>query len=95
MGARIGMGFIIVLTLMVALSAIGLRYVADANQHLKGIAHDNNVKIELATEMHSALRERALSMHTLPMLTDPFDKDAEIQRFNNQGVIYYNSTSLG
>lgn len=88
MGARIGAGFIIVLTLMVALSAIGLRYVADANQRLKKIALINNVKIELATEMHSALRERALSMHALPILDDPFDKDAEIQRFNILGVLY-------
>ncbi|MHB1052631.1 MAG: putative bifunctional diguanylate cyclase/phosphodiesterase [Thiobacillus sp.] len=88
MGARIGIGFIIVLTLMVALSAIGLRYVADANQRLKNIAHNNNVKIKLATEMHSALRERALSMHALPILADPFDKDDEVQRFNTQGAIY-------
>ena len=88
MGARIGIGFIVVLTLMVTLSAIGLRYVAEANQRLKDIARNNNVKIELATEMHSALRERALSMHTLPILSDPLDKDEEIQRFNTQGKIY-------
>ena len=88
MGARIGIGFMVVLALMVALSAIGLRYVADANQRLKDIAQNNNVKIELATEMHSALRERALSMHALPILDDPFDKDAEIQRFNSQGTLY-------
>ena len=88
MGARIGIGFVVVLTLMVALSAIGLQYVAEANQRLKDIAQQNNVKIELATEMHSALRERALSMHALPILADPFDKDAEIQRFNSQGTVY-------
>ncbi len=88
MGARIGIGFIVVLILMVALSAIGLRYVADANQRLKEIALNNNVKTELATEMHSALRERALAMHALPILDDPFDKDAEIQRFNAQGNVY-------
>ena len=88
MGTRIGIGFIVVLALMVALSAIGLSYVADANQRLKDIARNNNVKIELATEMHSALRERALSMHALPILTDPFDKDAEVQRFNEQGITY-------
>ena len=88
MGARIGIGFLFVLALMVALSAIGLRYIADANQRLNDIARNNNVKIELATEMHSALRERALSMHALPILSDPFDKDAEIQRFNAQGAVY-------
>ncbi|WP_059752013.1 putative bifunctional diguanylate cyclase/phosphodiesterase [Thiobacillus denitrificans] len=88
MGARIGIGFVVVLALMVVLSAIGLRYVTEANQRLKDIAQINNVKTELATEMHSALRERALSMHTLPILADPFDKDAEIQRFNAQGTVY-------
>ncbi|MDP2266340.1 MAG: diguanylate cyclase, partial [Thiobacillus sp.] len=81
------------LILMVALSAIGLRYVADANQRLKDIARNNNVKIELATEMHSALRERALSMHALPILSDPFEKDDEIQRFNIQGVQYIKARS--
>ncbi len=88
MGVRIGIGFVVVLGLMVALSAIGLRYVAEANQHLKNIAENNNIKIELATEMQSALRERALAMHALPILADPFDKDAEIQRFNAQGAKY-------
>ena len=88
MGARIGIGFIVVLTLMAALSAIGLRYMTDANQRLKDIAQNNNVKIELATEMLSALRERALSMHVLTILADPFEKDAEIQRFNAQGALY-------
>ncbi len=88
MGARIGIGFIVVLTLMIVLSAVGLRYVADANQRLKNIANSNNVKIELATVMHSALRERALSMHALPIFSDPFEKDAEIIRFNSQGTLY-------
>ena len=88
MGNRIGIGFIVVLALMVALSAIGLRYVSEANQRLKDIAQSNNVKTELATVMHSALRERALSMHALPILADPFEKDAEVLRFNSQGILY-------
>ncbi|MFP5418366.1 MAG: putative bifunctional diguanylate cyclase/phosphodiesterase [Gammaproteobacteria bacterium] len=88
MGARIGIGFIVVLALMAALSAIGLRYVAEANQRLKTIAQVNNVKIELATEMLTALRERALAMHALPILADPFDRDAEIQRFDIEGIHY-------
>jgi len=88
MGIRIGIGFIVVLALMVALSAIGLRYVSEANQRLKDIAQSNNVKTELATVMHSTLRERALSMHTLPILSDPFEKDAEVLRFNSQGILY-------
>jgi diguanylate cyclase (GGDEF)-like protein len=88
MTARIGIGYVAMLALMVALSAIGLRHVAEANLRLKDIAQNNNVKIALATEMQNTLRERALAMHALPIFTDAFDKDAEIQRFNTQGALY-------
>lgn len=88
MSAWIGLGFVVVLGLMVSLSTIGLGYVAENNQRLKSIIQINNVKIELATEMQSALRERALSIYALPILADPFEKDDEIQRFNAQAVIY-------
>jgi len=88
MSVRIGIGFVIVLTLMVTLSAVGLHYVDEANQRLTEIAQGNNAKTELATVMHSALRERALAMHALPILTDPLDRETEIQRFNTQGNIY-------
>ena len=85
---RIGAGFVVVLALMVALSAISLNYVSEANQRLRDIAHNNNVKTELATIMHSALRERALCMHALPILTDPFEREAEVGRFNSHGITY-------
>lgn len=88
MGVRIGAGFVVVLALMVALSAISLNYVSEANQRLRDIAHNNNVKTELATIMHSALRERALSLHALPLLADPFEREIEVQRFGAQGIIY-------
>jgi diguanylate cyclase (GGDEF)-like protein len=87
-GARIVAGFLVVLALMASLTVVGLRYIADANQRLKDITENNNIKTELATLMHNALRERALSMHVLPILTDPFDKDEEIQRFNALGAAY-------
>lgn len=88
LGLHITLGFVFVLGLMVALGAIGLQHVADANRRLREIAQNNNVKTELATAMHNALRERALSMHALSIMTDPFDRDAEIQRFNAQGNRY-------
>ena len=88
MGVRIGLGFVVVLALMGALSAIGLRYVAEANQRLKDIAQNNNIKTGLATAMQGALRERAISLYTLPILADPFERDEEIQRFNAQSDVF-------
>jgi diguanylate cyclase (GGDEF)-like protein len=88
MGIQIGVGFVVVLVLMLALSMIGLRYVSETNQRLKQITENNNVKIELATEMHTALLERALSIRALPLYPDPFDRDTEVQRFSEQGNLY-------
>ena len=81
-------GFLIVLTLMVALGMISLHYVSEAKQNLKNIVEHNNRKTLLANAMQNSLRERALSMHSMSVLTDPFDKDAEIQRFDNFGADY-------
>ena len=87
-GARIVAGFLVVLVLMASLAAVGLNCIAWISGQLKGIVEENNVKIELATAMQTALRERALSMHALSVLTDPFDKDAEVQRFSALGSDY-------
>ena len=88
MGVHIVAGFLVVLILMVSLTVIGLRYVAEANQRLRDIAQNNNAKTQLASVMFSSLRERALSMHALAILKDPFDKDEEVQRFNREGTAY-------
>ena len=87
-GAPIVTGFVIVLVLMTSLTAAGLNYVGDANHRLKQIVENNNIKTTLATEMQTALRERALSMYALTILTDPFDKDEEFQRFDAYGTRY-------
>ncbi len=87
-GARIIAGFFVVLILMASLTIVGLRHVSETNARLKNIAENNNVKAELAVAMQTALRERALSMHAMTVLTDPFEKDAEVQRFNALGADY-------
>lgn len=87
-GIRIVTGFLVMLVLMVSLAVIGLRYISEANQRLKGIVENNNLKTELASSMQSALRERALSMHAMSILTDPFDKEAEMQRFYGYASVY-------
>lgn len=85
---RIVAGFLAVLALMTSLAVIGLRYISDTNQRLRQIVESNNLKTQLASTMQTALRERALSMHALSVMTDPFEKDAEEQRFNNYASIY-------
>ena len=86
--ARIKLGFMFTIALMLALAGVGLTQMYQADARLKTIVEKNNVKTELAQIMQSALRERALSMHIMAVLTDDFLKDEEYQHFNELGGRY-------
>ena len=85
---HIAMGFLAALVVMACFAALGLHYLSNISERLKAIVENNNVKIELATAMQAALRERALSMHALSVMDDPFDKDEEVMRFDVLGSDY-------
>jgi two-component system sensor histidine kinase/response regulator len=81
-------GFAISLLLMVGLTVAGLNQMASLNANLEHIVNENNVKTELASTMQDALRNRAISMHTIVVLTDPFAKEDELLRFYEFGDTY-------
>jgi len=85
----LGAGFTLVLLLMLALTLVGLQQMAAINVRLERIVEENNVKTELATVMRDSLRERAISMHTIVVLKDPFEQDSERLRFYSYGENYY------
>jgi len=87
-GLRISIGFLMVVLLMVTLTFIALKHMAQVNLQMKNIVENNNVKVELGQVMQDALHERALIMHTLPVLKDPFMQDDEFIRFNAMGSRY-------
>ncbi|MCK5722895.1 MAG: MCP four helix bundle domain-containing protein, partial [Gammaproteobacteria bacterium] len=80
-----------VVLLMVALTFVGLKHMAQVNFQIKNIVENNNVKIELGQIMQNALHERALSMHSVAVLKDAFLQDDEFVRFNIMGVKYLNA----
>lgn len=84
----VGAGFALVLALMIALTVVGLKQMAAINSRLERIVNQNNVKIELATTMRDALRERAISMHSIVVLQDPFAQDEELQHFYELGTSF-------
>jgi PAS domain S-box-containing protein len=84
----VGIGFGLSLLLMGTLSWVGLRALNDANGRLERISHENNVKTRLANEMRDILRDRAISMFSIMVMSDPFDKDAETMRFYSRGADY-------
>jgi hypothetical protein len=70
---------------MAAFMGIAVIWISTIDQKLNAIVANNIVKMELAYAMDTALRERALSMHTIAAMDDPFDKDEYVQRFYDFG----------
>lgn len=93
-GLRIGAGFMAILVLMTVMMLTGLHHIYQANQRLKDIVENKNIKTQVATTMLYALRERALSMHAVSVLEDPFDIDDEMQRFQHFGAVYVGAREL-
>ncbi len=90
---RLGLGFTLILLLMVALTVIGLERIAGVNQRMERVVRENNVKMELAHAMKDALRERAVIMHTVSLLSDPFEQNDEFLSFNDHGAAFTTARS--
>jgi diguanylate cyclase (GGDEF)-like protein/PAS domain S-box-containing protein len=74
-------GFALVIGLMLALAMIGLSRMAAINQRMEAIAKDHNVKIELVTRLRTIARERAILVHGMILMDDPFARDEALMRF--------------
>ena len=87
-GFGVGIGFALALGLVVLMTSIGLSHMAQIHRDLSRIVRVHNAKTELAHTMEFALRDRAVSMHTIAVMNDPFEKEEELQRFYERGMDY-------
>lgn len=84
-GLGLKIGFATALLLLCMLMGVGLYSVHQIDKHLASIVKHSVVKANLAHIMQSALRERAIIMHSVTAMDDAFEKDAEFIRFNDLG----------
>ncbi|MEK6771756.1 MAG: EAL domain-containing protein [Pseudomonadota bacterium] len=82
---RVGVGFVLVLLMMIASTAVGLLRLADANQRMRQIVDQANVSNELVYRMKDALRERAILMHSISLLKDRFDQEELLLKYSQYG----------
>lgn len=68
LGLKIGFGT--TLLLLCTLMAVGLFSVEQIDKHLASIVQHSVVKANLANTMQAALRERAISMHSIAVMDD-------------------------
>ena len=83
LGLKIGFGT--TLLLLCTLMAVGLFSVEQIDKHLASIVQHSVVKANLANTMQAALRERAISMHSIAVMDDAFEKDEEFLHFTSLG----------
>lgn len=88
-GLGLGLGFAVTLTLIVLVMTVGFRHMARIQADLEHITQVNNVKTDLAHTMKFAQRDRSMSLYSLAMLNDAFEKDAELRRFDSKGAEWW------
>ncbi|MBK6741888.1 MAG: response regulator [Hydrogenophilales bacterium] len=81
-------GFGLSLLLMFALTFIGLKGLFETNVRLQQIVNDNTIKTQLASQMRDILRDRAISMLSIVVMNEAFEKDQEMIRFYQLGSAY-------
>ncbi|EIJ41031.1 serine phosphatase RsbU, regulator of sigma subunit [Beggiatoa alba B18LD] len=80
--ALVLLGFMGVLLILSLATLIGIKNLTALNTELEKLVRNNNVKSQLITQMRDMVRERMLSVHTITNLTDPFEIEAEWERYS-------------
>jgi methyl-accepting chemotaxis protein len=83
-GVRLGLGFALVLVLMVILTVVGVVRMAQIQNRLDHVVTVNNVVTRLVVDMRNNVSERVTSLRTLTLMTDPADMEPELNRFKEQ-----------
>ena len=87
-GARMGLGFGLVLALTLVVAMLGLTSMSQIQEHLDDVAHDHMGKLKLVSTMRDAMQTGAIAVRNLVLLTDEADMAAETQRIVEQRKIY-------
>lgn len=82
----IGLGFGIVVLLMVSLIALSLSSLQDIEVHIREMVAENNDQGTLTAAMYKASRERSLLLQKIVSETDPFKQDEYALEFHDYGA---------
>ncbi len=87
-GTRLGVGFVMVLLLLVVVTVVGISNMSQIQDRLEKIVTVKNQATRLVIEMDSALRDRTFALKTLTLYTDPADMQPEIERIKALSTKY-------
>lgn len=76
------LGFVLMGLMTLALAGAALINMTSAQRQMESIVSVYNVKVGLVTTMRQAARDRALILHRITLMADPFDIDAEMLAYS-------------
>ncbi|MCU6434905.1 methyl-accepting chemotaxis protein [Undibacterium sp. Jales W-56] len=87
-GKRLGLGFALVLTLLIVVTALGIRGMSQIEDRLERIVNVNNVETRLVIDMRAIVYDRMVSLRNLTLLNDAGDMEPELAKIKEQSKKY-------
>ncbi|UZD97771.1 methyl-accepting chemotaxis protein [Pseudomonas corrugata] len=87
-GTRLGLGFGMLLLLLVAILLLGISRMDEMNMRLDAIVNDSGVKANLAQDMRTAVSDTAVAVRNIILFSEPKELQVEQQRVKDQRQAY-------
>ncbi|WP_409030105.1 methyl-accepting chemotaxis protein [Janthinobacterium sp. CG_23.3] len=87
-GTRLGLGFALVLVLLIAVTGVGINRMSQIQDRLDHVVGVNNVVTRLVIDMRTNVSDRITSLRILTLMTDAGDMEPEMARIKGQSAKY-------
>jgi methyl-accepting chemotaxis protein len=87
-GMRLGLGFALVLALLVAVTVVGITRLAQIQGRLDHVISVSNVVSRLVVDMRNNVSDRVGALRTLTLMTDAADMEPDLARIKKQTAAY-------
>ncbi len=87
-GTRLGLGFALVLVLLIAVTGVGISRMSQIQDRLDHVVGVNNVVTRLVIDMRTNVSDRITSLRILTLMTDAGDMEPEMARIKGQTAKY-------
>ena len=87
-GKRLGLGFALVLALLMVVTILGIIRMAQIQGRLERIVNVSNVETRLAIDMRAIVFDRMVSLRNLTLLTDADDMAVDLAKIQEQSKKY-------
>lgn len=87
-GKRLGLGFALVLVLLIAVTVLGISRMSSIQDRLENIVNVSNKQSRMILDMRAIVYDRQVSLRNLTLLTDIDDMAKDLQKIDKQSKDY-------